>query len=787
MLGLAIGFIFSLGAINAFIPILIILILLVAAAGLNRGYSLFAFFGLSTLSNANPGGKSSIVGKTGFGFAGAGFVGGGGKLGSALGVGKKARARLNRAGRNIAKGFAITGAARELKKRGTTVAQLSASQPSGSKAKTVSKAIGRAVFIDKPSKSMQKAMKTTLGRTVSQKVASVSKPISGASGAMRSGVGAARQKASNIGSAIGRTRAGRIAKKYSNTKAGKATTLLTKAALISSVGTPFAGAAYLVYKGGAKARAAHGRKPPEGGYVKHSISEVKKQTEGMRRDLLFVALPGVYIFSRAKAGARRHEELRAEALSGKGNEAKAMGHASALIEKRGGSGGFTGRMRDTISTARALNRLEREERNAAYTNRYAGARNISSYKVGTNRPILTAAPIGIANVISAGWKAARDNEGNFKLSRMAGGARNRIKENVQAMGKSDSSLTTAKLARTIADASFLSLVSISQSKLAKNVFHSKREPYVSPELRQQSGLRPYNEKHIQMMSAVLSAKIARAKNPDELNPHLSRIQSEISAMGYNPYSSENRVAQAGHPKNSGKASDNDEKLKERMESTRETAIKGILAQSQAIARNPNASPDQLRYLGGFSDKEVRHTVASNSKTPADVLNNIYTGAAAAVAAAAASKKDAKEPDTEEVKKEKAIRDSVLSNKNVPPEAVQKYIDDTNEERIAEIKKLEDRLKENERLRASAADSKNPNESASLSDLSKVRKKIELDLNDMRKGKDELYGNITKVKLNLIDSQNVTEEKLRELAKDSNSVVSKRAQAALEKLMEKKSD
>ncbi|MGC9142682.1 MAG: hypothetical protein ACP5HF_02155 [Candidatus Micrarchaeia archaeon] len=40
---------FSLGAINAFIPLIIILILIVAAAGLMRGYNIFALLGLSAL------------------------------------------------------------------------------------------------------------------------------------------------------------------------------------------------------------------------------------------------------------------------------------------------------------------------------------------------------------------------------------------------------------------------------------------------------------------------------------------------------------------------------------------------------------------------------------------------------------------------------------------------------------------------------------------------------------------------------------------------------------------
>ena len=76
---------FSLGSINALIPILVIITLLVAAAGLNRGYSLFNFFGLATLAGINPSGKASVAGKSGFGFAGAGYLPGSGRHHGATG------------------------------------------------------------------------------------------------------------------------------------------------------------------------------------------------------------------------------------------------------------------------------------------------------------------------------------------------------------------------------------------------------------------------------------------------------------------------------------------------------------------------------------------------------------------------------------------------------------------------------------------------------------------------------------------------------------------------------
>jgi Tfp pilus assembly protein PilV len=56
-----ISIILSIGAINAFIPLIIILILIVAAAGLMRGYNIFALFGIGVLLGGA--GKATLAGK----------------------------------------------------------------------------------------------------------------------------------------------------------------------------------------------------------------------------------------------------------------------------------------------------------------------------------------------------------------------------------------------------------------------------------------------------------------------------------------------------------------------------------------------------------------------------------------------------------------------------------------------------------------------------------------------------------------------------------------------------
>ena len=56
-----IAIILSIGAINAFIPLIIILILIVAAAGLMRGYNIFELFGISALLGGA--GRATLAGK----------------------------------------------------------------------------------------------------------------------------------------------------------------------------------------------------------------------------------------------------------------------------------------------------------------------------------------------------------------------------------------------------------------------------------------------------------------------------------------------------------------------------------------------------------------------------------------------------------------------------------------------------------------------------------------------------------------------------------------------------
>ena len=53
----------SFGYIPALIPILVILVLLVAAGATMRGYSIFNLFGIATLAGIGTGSKGSLRGK----------------------------------------------------------------------------------------------------------------------------------------------------------------------------------------------------------------------------------------------------------------------------------------------------------------------------------------------------------------------------------------------------------------------------------------------------------------------------------------------------------------------------------------------------------------------------------------------------------------------------------------------------------------------------------------------------------------------------------------------------
>lgn len=66
MLGI-LGAVMTLGAINALIPIVLIIILIAAAAGAMRNYDIFTVFGFATLLGVGGGGrKGTMTGKSGF-------------------------------------------------------------------------------------------------------------------------------------------------------------------------------------------------------------------------------------------------------------------------------------------------------------------------------------------------------------------------------------------------------------------------------------------------------------------------------------------------------------------------------------------------------------------------------------------------------------------------------------------------------------------------------------------------------------------------------------------------
>ena len=162
---LMICLLFSLGSINALIPIVIILVLLVAAAGLNRGYSMFNFFGLTTLAGINPGGKASPAGKTGFNFP-AGIIPPAGRAGQTMGAGRRVYAgakRLNALRKKTTNIMKIPGSGpsrlqrmkgvkESVNAKGEATLEAKSWQDKSAKEKAVTGAamLGRAVMLYKP-------------------------------------------------------------------------------------------------------------------------------------------------------------------------------------------------------------------------------------------------------------------------------------------------------------------------------------------------------------------------------------------------------------------------------------------------------------------------------------------------------------------------------------------------------------------------------------------------------------------------------------------------------------
>ena len=646
---LTIGIVLSLGAINAMIPVLTILILLVAAAGLNRGYSLFNFFGLSTLAGINPGGKASIAGKTGFGFPGAGFVGGGRELPARF---------ANRAAQRIKTRIKSTF--------GKRVAATAIMRAAGESPETSSRAkkfiehpLTRAIFIDRPKAALSPSKvgaknKDGFKYPRTQKIVNaVSKRTSNLSKKASNIANSARARKANILNRIKGnpgTKRNRIIEGVKNpkTKLGKAAKTALKIVGISLIGTPVAGAAY-----GALA-AGRWKKSRTPGQTRSNASPPEKlnvfkriRTHGaikaMGTDIAAIMSPPLFGARTAKRMARYRSKTANKALETAINQ-------STIIDERSGKGLNTknyrpaGNIREQdLSHGNALNTAKRylKEKGKSFDELSRSEKRELRHMVNADlapayqntSTILTAAPRGIINII-------REVASGEKLGDV-------IKNKARHMGEANNSTGSAKMARLLADVAFLTREGFGAARSASQtsgrwIFSPKNQREAvahlqfSDEAREAAGLKPLTERQKNLLLGVIDTNISAERHPDALRQHYSRIMGELELF---PSSSTN-VAQLGGDKKQNAAhaeapssSTNVAQIggDKKQNAAHAEARDALTRQLELIAQNKNTPKDIIAKLSEHEDPGVRAAALGNRNLDINKRNDLVNHAAENIA------------------------------------------------------------------------------------------------------------------------------------------------------------
>lgn len=607
---LIVGLLFSLGAINALVPVIIILVLLVAAAGLNRGYSLFNFFGLTTLAGINPGGKSSLAGKSGFNFAAA-YIGPG--VGSTLKVGKKV---FGRAARRVKRAVA----------RNTIMRMPNApSRAPPGKVARKARAFGRAVFMDKPKTTVKKMGKWTSAHAAAPQTGMAKS----AKGAVTAGA------AAFAGSTAGRF-AGGVAKparsaakstrnfaskKVTSVKGKLTTTPKTKTGKILKGVAKYGalGAASPVVAAGAGAysmgratgpRRAKEQEGPPGSKKSRFHKSSFESAVQFGKTAAFMVSPSLYVGSRVKAGIKnvveKRESIRRQARSeqrtiddraakglsttgvtryGKAkDDASSMAHGSALkvAERHIGNRQYSDLSK---SEKRSLKKAVNAELDKAYGK--------------TGRTVVGAAAIGGLNL----YRAAKDGVvggGGAKGAATAMGKK--LRENVKNVGMQGTSLGTAKIARAAIDSVFL----------AKIGAQAGREISITdPRLK--------NDRQRNLVAAAQEAHILQTRDPAKLQEHLSRIEGDLHKLGYtvpSPQQKPSIVQVAG----AGAAQINSTSKKPQSNSD---MVERLIQQKVVLGQNKKADPSTIAQLAADPDKRVSVSALRNANlSDADRANHM---------------------------------------------------------------------------------------------------------------------------------------------------------------------
>ena len=622
---LTIGIALSLGAINAMIPILVILILLVASAGLNRGYSLFNFFGLSTLAGINPGGKASIAGKTGFGFPGAGFVGGGGKLPGMLGG--KAAARLKGTIKSAyGKRVAATAIMRAAKPSPETnsLAKKAAAHP-----------LTRAIFIDKPSSALSPGkvgVKNASGafkypRT--QKVVAAVGNLSKSTSKIRNSAQVRKAKVLNLIKGQEGTKRNKIFESIKNpkTRLGKTAKTALKIAGISVIGTPVAGAAYGAmstarwHKSRTPGQKQSKPNPPEKFHVFKTILK-HPSVKGMGNDVAAILSPPVFAARIARRAAGYHSKTTEKAIK------QANSQKSQIIDKRSEKGLNTQNYRPTgdihkkdLAHGKALITAQKhlEEKGKSYDELSKSEKKELRKMVNSDlAPAYHTTPTTLTAMTRGMINIAKEVASGEKLTDV-------IKDRARNMGKSSNSSGSARMARALTDIAFLTREGLGAARSSsaaggrwlfspKNQREALAHLPVSDEAREAAGLKPLTERQKDLLLGAIDINISAERHPDALRQHYSRIMGELELLGSssaptakatkpNQPSSTASVVQLGEDKNK--------------EAQRAEVREGLTRQIELIANNKNTPQDVLDKLSNHSNAEIRAAALGNGNLGED--------------------------------------------------------------------------------------------------------------------------------------------------------------------------
>ncbi len=654
----------SLGAINGLIPIIIILILLVAAAGLNRGYSLFNFFGITTFSAINPAGKASLAGKNAFVLPLLGHHAG------ELMVGSRLRAAKGRSKSAKFTGKTLIGAAGgrpPLPKRAAAriLAPMAAVMPTGGRATMFRRRTGRRlrkVFTGVPGKPTGARNRLRkMGSWTAAKASGVNATLAGSSALYGKTVGKAVSGVSKTSSALKRRWQGRSRK--------------TKVAMGGALGlgilavNPILGLSYGVLRSGHAYRLRNTRfqanasaKRQDSHFVRNLDKRLPQHIRGVGSTVALMGVPPLYLGYRAS------------------QKAVDVGYRKPIERSKIAADSRYDSARDIIAVHSAkyagdLSQMTRKEHKAMEKAVIDEVKKIhyAAAKPGSyDHSITSAALLGIYHAMKGpqggydftgyGAPAARSAAGLASPAVLVpGGALApmkirdlpaKVREKISEAGTKPTSTPYTRAYRGItgmagvaAATGGLTAGSIMRNRsLTRGISQAKED-------RLAAAGSP-NETAASMLSGARREHLKRLSNPERIDAfmrkyedNLSDRQSEVTSLNNEATRLSNASAVAARAARHEDAARLAKEAKERSDEAAQQAK--ILSDKQrelnrihvTAASNAFTSQSTLQDLHdnhGAANADLRTALAGNSHTPVDVLRTIATTGAAGEKLAAAS-------------------------------------------------------------------------------------------------------------------------------------------------------